>query len=293
MRLWISHFNEQADQDAAAAAAVTAVDVIAAGGDADGDGVDLLQRDVIGPSAADAMNWKQDAWVDAGRYSRVLSVEPPIASLQYQFDVPFDSTASAWALQCLPNHNSDHSVAGIWHGHPAIGDHPGMSGYVSPASRDPRVCYAACTGLLPRTVNQFRVRAVNAVGPGDWSEPSCGVKTTKTAPLPPGPVRIKGRADNLLSLYWAPARPNGFPVTQYHLEGCMHEPADAAHIPRSTESTREQWFVVRDDLVDTFCLVPGLKYGCGYKFRVKAKNHVGWSLWSEPDEVIRTSRLLS
>ena len=86
---------------------------------------------------------------------------------------------------------------------------------------DPRVSYLPLDKILPRSVNQFRVRAVNTVGVSEWSKASVAVKTTRTAPLPPGKVKLKGTADTLLSLYWAPARANGYPVLAYHLQVCV------------------------------------------------------------------------
>jgi hypothetical protein len=264
-------------------------------GDSDDDGNDS-DSNVLGPPQDKVQTdaWKKDAWCDIGRFVRRESTRPPVANLQYQFPVPLPADTPAWAVSTVPDHVSPEvTEAAMWHGHPAIGDHLGRTGHV--AAPDPRVSYLACVGILPRSVNQFRVRAVNAVGPGEWSEPSIAVKTTRTAPLPPGQVRLKGQADNLLSVYWAPARPNGYPVTRYHLE-CREvivvDPTYIGPLPTAAEDEK-RWFTVRDDLIETYCLVAGLKYGVGYTFRVKALNKVGWSLWSATSDVIKTSRLLT
>ncbi len=74
-------------------------------------------------------------------------------------------------------------------------------------------------GIIPRSMYVFRVRGINKVGPGLWSPCTVAIKTQKTAPLPPGQVKLKASTATLLSLYWSPARPNGFPVTRCVLEG--------------------------------------------------------------------------
>ena len=279
-----------AGKAAAAAAAV--------GGAGDDEAADYdSDSNLLGPSQAEADTdkWKRDEWYDVGRYDRAVANTPPVACLQYQFPVPFPDGTPEWGVMSVPDHaRSDKCVAAMWHGHPAVGDHMGTTGYVSAADKDPRVGYFAAQNILPRSLAQFRIRAVNSVGPSEWSDVSVSVKTTRTAPLPPGSVRLKGQADNLLSVYWAPARPNGYPVTRYHLEVKLYSPLDPTVIPSTRNPLPQtQWAVVRDDLTETYCLVPGLKYGCGYTFRVKALNKVGWSLWSDESEVIKTSRLMT
>lgn len=280
-------------------ASIPPVDLVSAGGSsvlAADDGGDDSDSNVLGPSPTEAESggWKRDAWVTIGRFDRKDCAIPPVASLQYMFDVPLPSTTPAWAMAVLPDHrDAVHCEPRDWVGHPAIGTHPGVTGYVP--SLDPKVSYMSCQGVLPRCVSQFRVRALNGIGWSEYSEPTTAIRTTRTAPQPPGQVKLKGRADNLLSLYWAPARPNGYPVTRYQLECRLHDPLDVTDIPTSRYKPKPEtlWTLIRDDLIDTYCLVPGLRYGCGYVFRVKAENKVGWSLWSDDSEIIKTSRLLT
>ena len=253
---------------------------------------------VWGPPARSLASgrWKLDAWVDVKRFHRLSTVTVPPACLEHQFPVPLPDDTPDWVQDTLPDHAAPDAKAAPWVGHPAMGTHPGTVGVV--AAHNPRVSYLEMDGVLPRVINQFRVRAVNAVGAGPWSRPSISVKTTRTAPLPPGKVKLKGTADALLSLYWAPARANGYPVLRYHLQYYRHvEPRPGWIEETKSEEQlaaerRNRWVTIRDDITQTFHLCPELPHGTGFVFRCRAYNKVGWGLFSEPSDVLYTDRLL-
>ena len=242
--------------------------------------------------ASDA--WKLDQWIDAGSFPRPPASEPPIACLRLQIPIPLVAGTPSWAPPCVPDHAHADSRVSLWHAHPAIGDHDGTTGVIP--FPDHKLSYLATYNIIPRSCYVFRVRGVNTVGVGEWSAPSISVKTMKTAPLPPGKVMLKGCTATLLSLYWAPSRPNGFPVTRYLLQVRPHREPRHNHIARAEERAKcvdDDWVTYRDDLVETFCLVSDLTHGAGYVFRAKGLNEMGWSLWSPESDVIYTTRLLS
>ncbi len=243
---------------------------------------------------ATSERWKLDSWEDVASLSRHAMMAVPPACLRLQFPIPFLDDTPLWAVRSCPDYLHPDVRPAMWHGHPAVGDHPGVTGVA--AVLNPRVSYLTFYGILPRSMYQFRVRAVNAVGPSNWSDGSIFVKTTRTAPLPPGKVRLKGAASTLLSLFWAPSRANGYPVLKYELQFRMFREPRQNHIATEDEEDAMQtddWATIRNDLVETFCLVPGLRFRTGYIFRVRGFNKVGWSLWSEDSDIIYTPRLLT
>ncbi len=73
---------------------------------------------------------------------------------------------------------------------------------------------AAVTGLSNGTEYVFRVRAINAIGPGPWSDPSIGVTPLNPPPAPPTDVTVTG---GMLQAFvsWTPASPPGPDPVEY------------------------------------------------------------------------------
>ena len=58
------------------------------------------------------------------------------------------------------------------------------------------------TGLVPEQLYYFRVRAVNGMGPGNYSEPSSFVTLAAIEPSPPSLPRVTSTTDGTISLSW-------------------------------------------------------------------------------------------
>ena len=74
-------------------------------------------------------------------------------------------------------------------------------------------------GLMASTTWYYRVRAMNKVGPGAWSDPGSDMTNAAEALAAiPGNLQVQG-SDNQVMLYWTkPADPDGAPVTGYRIE---------------------------------------------------------------------------
>ncbi len=120
------------------------------------------------------------------------------------------------------------------------------------------------SGLTNGTAYQFRIAAVNEVGPGAWSTPVAA--TPRWKPAAPGGLRGVP-ASRQVTLTWnAPAGTGGSNITDYVIQ-------------RSANG--KPWTTVRDSVSTTRrSVVGGLTNGTSYRFRVAAKNAVGTGPWS-------------
>eukprot|EP00061_Rhincodon_typus_P019022 g48455.t1 len=118
---------------------------------------------------------------------------------------------------------------------------------------------------------QFRVYAINAAGVGPPSPPSDPV-TARDPIAPPGPPfpKVTDWTKSTVDLEWAPPKKDGGSrITGYFVE--------------FKEEGKEDWEKVKDkEIRGTKFVVPGLKEGGLYRFRVRAVNAAGVG---EPGEV--------
>ena len=119
------------------------------------------------------------------------------------------------------------------------------------------------TGLANGTAYQFRIAAVNAVGPGAWSTPVAA--TPRWKPAAPGGPRRGGLPAGHADLEHASAT-GGSNITDYVIQ-------------RSANG--KPWTTVRDGVSTTRrSVIGGLTNGTSYRFRIAAKNAVGTGPWS-------------
>jgi titin len=132
----------------------------------------------------------------------------------------------------------------------------------------------AVTGLTNGTAYDFKVAAVNAIGPGDWSEVVQATPDAAGGQLASAPrdlVAVPG--DSEVGLAWsAPLSTGGSPVTSYLVQ---HKTA--------AEATWHSQATGSDALFET---IRQLGNGTAYSFRVAAVNGLGVGPWS--DEVTAT-----
>ena len=123
-------------------------------------------------------------------------------------------------------------------------------------------------GLAPGTERHYRIRAVNANGPGQWSAVR-GATTVAAGPgVPTGLTATAHATHQQIDLRWeAPADTGGSPITGYWLE--RSRDGDAPW-ERLTSRNATAWS-------DTRNLYPGMtRY-----YRVAAVNRSGAGVWSE------------
>ena len=136
------------------------------------------------------------------------------------------------------------------------------------------------TGLDSGTQYDVRVRAVNTVGAGAWSDTATG-----TPPTPPGTPTIDEltAAVTTLTVEWSPpADDGGAEVTSYdarYIETSADEAVDA------NWTVEQAWTSGDGDLSHT---ITGLDSGTQYDVEVRATNAVGQGAWSA-DETATTS----
>ena len=126
-------------------------------------------------------------------------------------------------------------------------------------------------GLTNGVAYTFKIRAVNAVGSGNYSDWTAAVTPEFKGTVPGAPTGVTAvAAKGSAVVGWsAPANTGGSALTQYRVESV---PATAA---------------VSVDSSKTSMSFPGLQNGVDYRFTVKAVNTVGASVASAPSRLVR------
>ncbi|TGZ63952.1 hypothetical protein CRM22_006631 [Opisthorchis felineus] len=122
---------------------------------------------------------------------------------------------------------------------------------------------------------EFRVRAVNAAGPGEPSQPTelVKVRPKRDKPKPPEDLEVTDLfADNCKLVWKPPEFDGGCPITDYVVEKC--------------DALTGAWERVPTSVVGNSCPVRGLVEGKRYRFRVSAVNMMGASEPCETNSAI-------
>ena len=145
----------------------------------------------------------------------------------------------------------------------------GESGNWIAGPQDVNGMTATIAGLVPATVYQVRVRAVNADGDGAWSQPGTGC--TAKAPLaPPAPtVTATPGSWRSLDVSWSAPPNTGRPDIQ-HYDLQYHQ------------GTGGNWADGPQDENGMTATISGLVPYTTYQARVRAVNADGDGAWSEP-----------
>ncbi|VDL60884.1 unnamed protein product, partial [Hymenolepis diminuta] len=180
-------------------------------------------------------------------------------------DVDKDQVTLSWSS---PLRDGGSKITGFIVEKKKLGDNDWSKAVSLPANTDS----ATIDNLEPNSEYEFRVRAVNAAGPGDASTPTDLVKVQpkKTKPKGPEDVTVEDIRANSCRIEWTPPKNDGgSPVTGYAVEMC-------------DESTGI-WTPVTGKIKDNSVEVPNLTEGHRYNFRVSAVNDLGRS---EPTETL-------
>ncbi|PNH07060.1 Fibronectin type-III domain-containing protein 3A [Tetrabaena socialis] len=118
--------------------------------------------------------------------------------------------------------------------------------------------------LQPGVRYTSRVQAINAMGEGPFS--LCSAYTTQaTVPAPPEVPQVQTASSTTLTLQWSPPPDNGSPIICYCLERDDGAGGDFSHVYAGP---------------NTLHVVKGLRPGTQYRFRLRADNDEGKSMWS-------------
>jgi hypothetical protein len=129
------------------------------------------------------------------------------------------------------------------------------------------------TGLAGSQLYVFRVKAVNALGDGPYTDKSASVDITSTVPDPPtGAAGTRG--DTQVSLTWsAPAYTGGIALTDYVIQ--------------YSSNSGSTWTTFADGTsTSTSATVTGLSNGTSYIFQVAAVNATGTGAYSGPSSAV-------
>ena len=130
------------------------------------------------------------------------------------------------------------------------------------------------TGLTNGTAYKFKVRAVNALGPGAASGPTNAVAPAAKPSAPSKPVATAG--DGSVALSWTPGSDGGSAVTKWQY---VKQAGDGVFetvwrdVPDSGASTRRH-------------TVTGLTNGVAYRFKVRAVNVMGGGTESPESDAV-------
>ena len=145
----------------------------------------------------------------------------------------------------------------------------GESGNWTDGPQDVNGMTATIAGLVPATVYQVRVRAVNADGDGAWSQSGTG--STAKAPLAPPPPMVTATPGSLKSLdvSWTEPPNTGRPDIQHY---------DLQYRPGAGGN----WTDGPQDENGMTATIASLVPSTAYQVRVRAENADGDGAWSEP-----------
>ncbi len=145
----------------------------------------------------------------------------------------------------------------------------GESGNWIAGPQDVNGMTATIVGLVPATVYQVRVRAVNADGDGAWSQPGTGC--TAKAPLAPPPPMVTATpgSQNSIDVSWSAPPNTGRPdIQHYNLQYRQGESGN--------------WIAGPQDVNGMTATIAGLVPATVYQVRVRAVNADGDGAWSQP-----------
>ena len=127
------------------------------------------------------------------------------------------------------------------------------------------------TGLTPNTEYQYRVRAKNEAGVGDWSDQN-SIMTKESVPGIPTNIQT-AVTSNEITLSW-----NETPYAESYDIEIM------SGVDEEQTVTGEVYGIEGNmvHLTDTTYTFHGLKSNTEYQYRIRANNHVGEGDWSEP-----------
>ena len=146
----------------------------------------------------------------------------------------------------------------------------------------PEMC-VLCTGLRPGSLFMFRVRPRDRYGWRPWVSGMVTdvVRTADTVPdAPEVPTYVEAEATaSSVMVTWAPGWCNGPPIEGFVLD---------------IMKDGKTWELCADLKTDSLAKsyrVSGLRAGCEHFFRIKAKNKLGWSIFSGISDPIYTNDL--
>jgi hypothetical protein len=129
-----------------------------------------------------------------------------------------------------------------------------------------RLCYVV-EDLEPGKEYAFEVRALNQNGPGEATEP-LKVQVKCDVPPPPAQPESSEQTSDSIFLNWRPpARDNGSEVVSYYLQ--------------MRQDGEDEWTTVSEEITSTSVEVKCSDPRTVYHFRVRAKNALGYSEWSD------------
>ena len=129
-----------------------------------------------------------------------------------------------------------------------------------------RLCYVV-EDLEPEQEYSFEVRALNQNGPGDSTEALKVMIKCDVPPPPAQPESSEQTSDSILLSWRPPARDNGSDILSYYLQ--------------MRQLREEEWTTVSEEITSTSVEVKCTESRTAYHFRVRAKNALGYSEWSD------------
>ncbi|KAK4016061.1 hypothetical protein OUZ56_031022 [Daphnia magna] len=157
--------------------------------------------------------------------------------------------------------------------------------------------------LSPKTSYSFRLKLEYSPLKTSflWPADDDGILLTTKGNVPDQPLspRANKIVDNLIELWWGTRASNDYPILRYVLEmRCVEDPVFLDRHDNETDSgitktaifpnTQSSWKPIYNG-TDNFYIVPNLKPGPRYQFRVQAFNEMGASEVSDASPIFQTT----
>lgn len=210
--------------------------------------------------------WAQRTQVHPPRMPMGLHVAGATpTSMQVSWDSAHDSVHHPVMLYQL-------RVAARYHNGDYDPNEPWVTVAATETSESPRLTKVV-EDLEPGVTYCVQLRAVNSYGPGEITAP-LAVSTVCDVPPPPSQPVSESTGPGVVFLTW---NQPVFGSDLIHREGNMIE----GYMVQMRIHGQDDWKVVHEETSETRCVVEDVSHSTIYCFRVKARNHLGWSEWSD------------
>lgn len=234
--------------------------------------------------------------LDLTATAKTCHVELPIESFELEFRRLSTQEGQDMTETSVPNQEHDNEKQILKDGtnnHRSEGDWIGHKIDVVPATPEKPQNLTEASMLFslrhlqPATTYEIQVRAKNRIGWGDVCPRTC-IQTQSTVPLSPTTLECLAMSSRSLKIAWTRAHANGATVLNYQVRysSALHKRSDPAEREDHQKLAFGPWTILNLDISRNLVTMNYLESDQVYRVSVRARNHHGWSDWSEDESAI-------